>query len=400
MSTSISVPEGLVLNPRVLQWARLESGWAPEELAGKLKVKPDRFAAWERGERVPTMRQVENVARQLHRPLSLFFQPEPPSLPPLAAEYRRLSGVTVGSESPQLRLALRQMLNRRDRALDLVAELGIEMPPLPPAAHIAEGIEITAARLRNYLGVSLDTQLNWTNEWQAWRLWRSAAEAKGVLVFQFHKVALGEVRGLSILDMPLPVVGINAKEAVPEAKSFTLLHEMVHLMLAVGQEERPALEEDRTAAQWEEVERFAERVASHALVPEHDLSVQVSQRDSREWSLNEVRRLARRYWITPLAMATRLRSSGLMSWSRYNAWRAEWDQYVAALPARGAGFATPAEKALSRNGKFFVQLVLEAMAANRISSVDAARYLDLKFQHFDQLRGALSGPGSSALGYG
>lgn len=95
-------------------------------------------------------------------------------------------------------------------------------------------------------------------------------------------------------------------------------------------------------------------------------------------------------------MATRLRSSGLMSRKQYNEWRSQWNEYVAALPARGAGFATPAEKALSRNGGFFVRLVLEAMVANRISSVDAARYLDLKFQHFDSLKATLTGPGALA----
>jgi hypothetical protein len=36
------------------------------------------------------------------------------------------------------------------------------------------------------------------------------------------------------------------------------------------------------------------------------------------------------------------------------------------------------------------------MGANRITSVDAARFLDLKFQHFDQLRSLLVGPGEGA----
>ena len=52
----------------------------------------------------------------------------------------------------------------------------------------------------------------------------------------------------------------------------------------------------------------------------------------------------------------------------------------------GGGIATPAEKAINRTGKPFVQLVLEALDSNRLTSVDAARYLDLKFQHFDELR--------------
>ena len=52
------------------------------------------------------------------------------------------------------------------------------------------------------------------------------------------------------------------------------------------------------------------------------------------------------------------------------------------------------EKAVNRAGRPFAQLVLEALSANRITSVDASRYLDLKFEHFDKLRAHLTtGPG-------
>ena len=109
-----------------------------------------------------------------------------------------------------------------------------------------------------------------------------------------------------------------------------------------------------------------------------------------------MKRQARRFRLTPLALATRLRESGYMSWAGYQTWRAEWSSYVATLPARSGGFASPAEKTLGRAGRPFAKLVLEAMATNRITSVDAARYLDLKFQHFDQLRTLLVGPGEGA----
>jgi Zn-dependent peptidase ImmA (M78 family) len=375
------------INPHVLTWAREEGGWLPDQVAQSLHVKSERLAAWESGERQPT---------------SIFFLPSPPQLPPLATEYRRLPGVTVGAESPQLRLALRQMLNRREYALNLYGELGETMPVFDAVAHLSESAASVGGRLRARLGVAVDNQIAWTSEWQAWRGWRAAAESIGVLVFQFNKVTLEETRGLTLLDTPLPVVGINSKERVPEAKAFTLLHEVVHLMLAAGNEERPALQEQRNNEQWAEVERFAESAASHALVPEAALRLLVGELGANDgaWSTQDVRRLARRFWITPLAMATRLRESGFMSWNRYNAWRGEWNQYVASLPARAGGFATPAEKAMNRHGRPFVQLVLEAMSANRITSVDAARYLELKFQHFDQLRELVSGPGTGAAANG
>jgi Zn-dependent peptidase ImmA (M78 family)/transcriptional regulator with XRE-family HTH domain len=379
------------VNPEVLAWARAEGGWLPEQVAKSLQVKPERVMAWEKGERQPTVRQVENLARFLHRPLSIFFQAEPPDLPPLAAEYRRLPGVPVGAESPALRLAMRRMLSRRAVALNLAEELGEALPSFELIAHLRETPSVVGARLRATLMLSLDTQLAWANEWQAWRWWRTAAEDAGVLVFQFTKVELTEARGVSLLHWPLPAVGINSKERVPETKVFTLLHEMVHLMLARGHEEQPALLEQRSSAEWTSVERFAESAASHAFVPEEALRDAVEALRDRHagWSIDDVRRLARRFRITPAALATRLRESGFMSWKVYRIWRDEWAAFVAALRPRGGGFATPAEKAVSRAGVPYTRLVLEAMAANRITSVDAARYLDLKFHHFDDLRALL-----------
>ena len=88
-------------------------------------------------------------------------------------------------------------------------------------------------------------------------------------------------------------------------------------------------------------------------------------------------------------MATRLRESHFMTWAQYQAWRETWDKYVATLPPRKGGFATPVAKAISQNGRPFTQLVLEALSANRITMVDASRYLGLKFEHFGKLQTAL-----------
>ena len=202
-------------HPELLSWARRESGFELFRVAKRLNVKPEKVEAWEVGEKQPTLRQIENLARFFHRPLSVFFLPQPPQLPPLAAEYRRLPNVVPGHESPELRLSLRQML-------------------------------------------------------------------------------------------------------------------------------------------------------------------------------------ARRFRITPLAMATRLRESGYMDWARYQTWKQDWDHYITTLPERSKGFATPVSKALGRNGRPFTQLVLEALSANRITPVAAARYLELRFEHFDKLRTAIW-EGSTAM---
>ena len=375
------------MNPSLLAWAREESGYDVDRIAKRLQVKEERVAAWEKGELQPTIRQIEALARFFHRPLSVFFMPRPPQIPPLAAEYRRLPDVEAGHESPELRLALRQMLTRRENALNLMGELGEKTPEFSLRAHLRESPAEVGSRLRQATGVTVAMQLGWANEWEAWRVWRATAEQLGVFVFQFIKVPLNEVRGLALLRMPMPVAAINGKE-IPEAKAFTLFHEIVHLMLAAANEEAPASRERRTDEKWLEVERFAEMVASHTLVSEDALRDLVSQFRLQQaaWNIENVRRIAKKFRITPLATATRLRESGFMTWAQYNEWREQWQAFVATLPQRRGGFATPVQKAVNRAGQPFAQLVLEALSANRITSVDASRYLDLKFEHFDKLR--------------
>ncbi len=387
--------QAIAVNPSLLAWAREESGYALDKIAKRLNVKEERVAAWETGDLRPTLRQVENLARFLHRPLNVFFMPRPPQLPPLAAEYRRLPDVEPGHESPELRLALRQMLTRRENALNLMGELGEAIPEFSLRAHLRESPIEVGQRLRQATGVAVATQLGWANEYEAWREWRAAVEQLGVLVFQFPKVSLSEVRGLALLRTPMPVAAVNGKE-IPEARAFTLCHEVVHLMLAASNEEVAAAREHRTGNEWLEVERFAEVAASHALLPENALREMIGQLGLQraEWSIESVRRVAKKFRLTPLATATRLRESGFMTWAQYNQWREQWQAYVAALPPRSGGFATPMEKAVNRAGRPFAQLVLEALSANRITSVDASRYLDLKFEHFDKLRAHLTtGPG-------
>jgi hypothetical protein len=126
----------------------------------------ERLLAWEHGDVKPTVRQAKELARFYHRPFGVFFLPQPPSLPPLAAEYRRLPGVTPGVESPELRLALRTRLHR-----------------VKAQAHLREPPADVGRRLRELLGVTLQEQLEWRDEWQAWRRWREAVESVGVLVF-------------------------------------------------------------------------------------------------------------------------------------------------------------------------------------------------------------------------
>ena len=159
-----------LVNPPLLVWAREQSGFAPQQVARKLGLSsPTRLDAWEKGDRKPTIRQAQKLAAIYRRPLGLFYLPMPPALPPLATKYRRLSGVRPGSESPELRLALRQMSHRREIAVELVPELGQRQEPFALEAKLGENPELVGAHLRSALGIAVASQVEWANEYRAWR---------------------------------------------------------------------------------------------------------------------------------------------------------------------------------------------------------------------------------------
>ena len=282
------------------------------------------------------------------------------------------------------------MSHRRDVAIALNEELGVVVPEFQVGSNVAEGPVAVGRRLREALRVSVEEQQGWRDEWHAWRRWRSAVEDAGVLVFQFPKVSLDQARGVSLLHFPLPAIGINSKEQSPGARVFTLLHELAHVSLAIGRDEQVALRERTDDEQWAEVERFAEEAASEAIIPAEALAVALrSMPPNAPWDVARVRALAVKFRVTPLAMATRLRAAGTISWDGYRVWKSAWNDYVATLKPRGGGIATPVDKTLGRGGRPFAQLVLEALDANRITAVEASQHLDLRFDHVDELRSEL-----------
>ena len=62
------------VKPDLLRWARERGGLPPGALARRFP----KLEEWERGEVVPTLRQVEEFAKATHTPVGFLFFPEPP----------------------------------------------------------------------------------------------------------------------------------------------------------------------------------------------------------------------------------------------------------------------------------------------------------------------------------
>ncbi|MCP3056788.1 helix-turn-helix domain-containing protein [Aurantimonas marianensis] len=232
------------LNPEILKWARQTAGLDLETAARKIGLNAargvpgtDRLAGYETGNSRPSMSLLRRMARQYHRPLLTFYLPKVPAPAELGQDFRTLPD--QGSPSNVLLAALlrdvkaRQALVRATieddedaTAVTLVGSQRGVTDPLRLSVALVAAIGFDRAEFRNRQSAE-----------DAFAYLRARVEAVGVFVLLAGDcgswqtaVEVSIFRGFAITDDLAPFVVINDQDA-KAAWSFTLLHELAHLLL-------------------------------------------------------------------------------------------------------------------------------------------------------------------------
>ncbi|OQY99683.1 MAG: hypothetical protein B6D41_01245 [Chloroflexi bacterium UTCFX4] len=372
------------LNPAVLRWARTSAGWSIEEIAEKLKIKPDTYKLWESGEIRPTLANLKKLAEYFKRPLAVFFLPEPPHDPPLPTDFRKLFG-EPSSLSKESLLAVRRARRLQNIATELMRGLDHEMRPLIGTATLEENPDDVAREERARLGITVDDQRRWRDQFEAVREWRRSVENLNVLVFRFS-MPVTEARGFSLDSEKPPVIVINSTDAA-HAQIFTLFHEYAHLLLrmpGICDPERVPTVQQRS----DNVEIWCNRFAASLLVPSEELHQEVFEEIARspESSADLLKKISRRFKVSTEVILRRMYSSRLLTKSKYEE---GLDKLVTQRiePKKDVPFPQPIERqVLQERGELFTSLVLEGRERDLIGYGDVADYLSLRLKHLDKLQ--------------
>jgi len=388
-----------LVKPELLVWARESARLSVEQAAQKAQVRPpSRLAAWERGESQPTIGQLRKLGRVYKRPLAVFYLAQAPKTFQAMQDFRRLPEGMAGVQSPELAFEVRRARYRREIALDLYEELFGAARAFTATASLDEDPEGVGVRMRELLGVGRDEPTRWRSSHEALNRWRSVVEKLGVLVFQASDVEVGEVRGFSISQTPLPVVVVNLKD-VPLARVFTMLHEATHLMLREGG--LCDLDEEQASPAHRRMEVFCNHVAGAAMIPKDWLLEEDEVRKQRgaEWPDEVIAALAHRYRASREVVIRRLLILGRTSEAFYRKKReelqAEFEAHrqeelrKKALGLASKGFVTPDRMAVSTAGPFFVRLVLNSYHQEKITSNDLASFLEVRLKHVPKIERAV-----------
>jgi Zn-dependent peptidase ImmA (M78 family) len=360
------------VRPEMLRWARERAGYEPGHLARRIPQLP----AWERGDRQPTLKQLEAFAKATHTPVGFLFLPEPPTEIVPIPDFRTMPGADPRRPSPDLLDTVYLCQQRQDWYRGFARAEREQPLNVVGSVQVGDDVVRTAAGIRGALGFDLEARRQMPTWTDALRRFIEQADAAGVLVMVSGVVGSNnrrrldphEFRGFALADDLAPLVFINGTDT-KAAQMFTLAHELAHIW--IGQSALSDAQPSQAPAH--DVERWCNHVAAELLVP---LEAFHAALDRRADLRAELDRLARRFKVSTLVVLRRMHDAGALRG------RAYWDAYeqeverLRTLPTRGGGdfYLTLGARASKRFARALVVSTLEG----RSSFTEAFRLLGFR----------------------
>ncbi|MBA4165149.1 MAG: hypothetical protein C0510_11075 [Erythrobacter sp.] len=383
----------LPYNGAMFRWAREWRGKSLEDAARRLQTNAENITAWEQGDGAPTVRQARMLAEFYDRSFLEFFLDQPPNLnePEMVRDFRLHRGAEDPYEKREIWHIQRWAETQRLNALDLFDLIGEEPPTFPQnlVATLKTSPDLIAQLVRKEAGFAIRQQMDLTgnDRNKLPSLIRTAFEALGVLVLRRTDLGIHEIRGITIAEFPLPTV-VFGKET-PTAQSFTLAHELGHILLKQsGISGPPSAENSATEAK--AIERWCDQFAGAFLIPATAMAERWAKPNEPMPRVGDdtLNSLAKAFRVSRHAMLIRLVDLGYVEGGFY--WKVKRPEFLAAEAEVKKGGGIPAyygRRYINSHGNLYTGLVLEAMSRGVITNDRAANFMGIKnLAHLDDIR--------------
>lgn len=352
------------INPQVLRWAREEAGYDPAEVADKVDIETERYKLWEKhGKSIP-LGKLKVLANTYKRQLAVFLLPTVPDKLKKPKDFRNLSPADSKLSKKVLEV-IRDVTYFRETAYELQGEAywKARYSWLDRTKNNITDSKSFNSKLRELLDITIDDQLNWKSDNEAYRKWRLAVEDRlGIFVFQFS-MPMNEVQGFCVTDnFPYAIV-TNSNHSYA-GRIFTIFHELAHIL---RHQSGMCLWDKATERQKEEWEcnSFAGKfLAPTALIEKTE-------------SLDEIKQYSFKLNISREVYLRRMKEEGKISDMRFYSLLDQIKATYKTDKKKGGGFVTPEVQSRASRGETFFNLILDAMYRNQISYTEASSALNL-----------------------
>jgi len=377
------------ITPTVLVWARNLCNLSLDEAADRAKVSESNLGEWEKGEDLPSITQARKLASIYKVPLiSLWLNTPPTDIKiPKIRDFRRLPGAESKGLSYNLTIGIREASTKRDLAFELAENL--KRPVKAFTHHFETGVsaQSISPEIRRILSIQRDKQKEWKDPRIAFNKIKEKVEALDILVFQYSKISVSEFRGFSIYHKKMPIIGVNRKDS-PAARTFTLIHEFIHLLL--GESSVSNISEIETGfGPHERIEKLCNEAAGSALVPSKELRDELG--DHRDFSLTRVSALSNSFGVSRETIAMRLFQMSIIDQQGLNILLDTIRKSYKKSSKKG--FVLPHQDFVSKTGKPIARLLLDNLSRGHITENDFSDYSGLKIKHIQKVGQSVMVPG-------
>lgn len=373
------------VNYKVLVWARESLALNRNQASEKTGISLKRLLQLEAGEKQITLDELKEFSKAYKRTIATLLLKEPPKEKPLPADRRTIDSKDIGNFHEKSIMAIRKARALSQSYVELKQELGIEIPKFNFLASIKDQPQTIAKKLRQFL--NLDELREIKNINHALEAYIEKVESLGIAVFQLN-LTQDKVRGFSLTDEAIPIIGIKRGGEQATAKIFTLFHELGHIILNEGG--LCDLSEKSTI----EIEKWCNAFSGEVIIPTAEIlqmGIVIEQRQAgnKIWRLKDLAVLGNYFHAGPLAILRSLLENKLTTSSFYNEKHQTWNKptFGKAKVPEGRNLA---KETIQEKGKTYISLAFSAFDQNRIDMKDLSDFLGIKFSYIPKTRQLLN----------
>jgi Zn-dependent peptidase ImmA (M78 family)/transcriptional regulator with XRE-family HTH domain len=377
--------EKIPVNNKVLIWARESIGQSKSNVVEKTGLSLHRLNQIENGEIFPDLNEIKVLAKTYKRTIATLLLFEPPKEKPLPKDRRTINSKDIGKFHEKTIVAVRKARAFTQSLIELKRDAGLAITNFKYSATLETNIKEIAKLIRTDLNLNEIRLLE--NIDDILEAYIEKIESLGVAVFQMS-LTQDNLRGFSIVDEDIPIIGIKRGNERTTSKIFTLFHELGHIVLNTG-----GLC-DLSVQTKSEIEKWCNAFSAEILVPTEDLlrnEIVQNYRFNKNkiWAKKDLIELSSYFHVGPLAILRSLLTNNLTTSKYYKEKHEVWNKPLFARSKNPKGRDIPKET-LREKGKNYISLAFSAYDKNRIDIKDLSDFLGVKLSYIPKTRELLN----------
>ena len=377
------------VNAKWLKWARTSVKYEKDVVASKLNVNPEKITEWEKTGKL-THDELIALSDVYEVSPHTFFDGNDPVYDEEIPDFRTINSEKI-KLTPEIMFELRRAKENRKTLLNFEDDFDdFEFPLFSLNTIDSDDPLIVAENIRNLLKMSR------ANSHRKLEYWINLIESLGILVFEFYNIEPEQLRGYALYYDKLPIIGINHKES-PNAKKFTLFHELAHLIM-----KKDGISNINEYSIINNDEAYCNKVAAEVLLPDDLFKNYIRDNSSyQKFRAEDIKGLSNIFNVSRQVIVRKALDLGFIQRSDYNNRIKEFNEYINPPKKNNSnkyadsksqskkdnkpkdsdkGIHNKAKIAIRKNGNYFTSLLIKAYEEELITDIDMALELNVSLE--------------------